>query len=128
MCASQKSELYFVSFFLFQSSYARSKISTKCSGIQNEFVLILALYFRVPMPTSIIWPTLRCKQCQTNANLRQNCFTKVSPRNLGLVFFFRVPMPTTTSIIWQTLQAVNFVNYFFPKFVKMQCHTKILNV
>ena len=87
---------------------AVSKISAKCSGIQNEFVLILALYFRVPMPTSIIWPTLRCKQCQTNANLRQNCFTKVSPRNLGLVFFFRVPMPTTTSIIWQTLQAVNY--------------------
>ena len=99
---------------------AVSKISAKCSGIQNEFVLILALYFRVPMPTSIIWPTLRCKQCQTNANLRQNCFTKVSPRNLGLVFFFRVPMPTTTSIIRQTLHAVNYVlhchdNYFSPK-------------
>ena len=85
---------------------AASKISSKCSGIQNEFVLILALYFRVPMPTSIISPTLQA--VLTNANLSQNCVTKVSLRNLGLVFYFRVPMPTTTSIIWQTLQAVNY--------------------
>ena len=77
---------YFFRFFYFKVPMltAASKILAKCSGIQNDFLLILALYFRVPMPTSVIWPTLQA--VSTNANLSQNCFTKVSLSWFGILF------------------------------------------
>ena len=77
---------YFFRFYYFTVPMltAASTNSAKCSGIQNEFVLILALYFRVPMPTRVIWPTLQA--VSTNANLSQNCFTKVSLSWFGILF------------------------------------------